>query len=96
MDIVPDENFTAANPSDATLPASWNRVQSTASTAFLNSTQGDDGSNTVTIKTNPSAGWQAIEASTNNSLVSQNQAYAPTRSIDSTSTPRPTASAGRR
>ena len=77
VNIVPNGNFTAVSSSDPHLPAGWTQFQSTDATAFLDPTQTDGSSNVVTIMTNPASGLQVLETTTDNPLVSKNQAYEP-------------------
>ena len=77
VNIVPNGNFTAVNSTDPHLPAGWTQFQSTDATAFLDPTQTDGSSNVVTIMTNPASGLQVLETTTDNPLVSKNQAYEP-------------------
>jgi hypothetical protein len=64
---------------NATLPTSWTRLRSTASTAFLDTTQPHAGSSCVTLKTDPANGPQWLQTSTFNGLVLDNKAYEPNK-----------------
>ena len=77
VNMIANGTFSSAANSDATLPAGWTRLHSTASTAYLNPALSDAGSPVVTINTSPSHGQQVLETPTWNSLVSQNKAYEP-------------------
>ncbi len=59
------EDFETPSPSDATLPAGWTRWQATTATAYLDSNYNFYGNNGLTVKTNPSAGWQVLQKAVN-------------------------------
>jgi hypothetical protein len=59
---VENAGFESANPADTSLPAGWQRWQSSAQTAFRSTSTATRlfGSAGVTIRTNPVAGWQGL------------------------------------
>jgi hypothetical protein len=62
---------------DDSLPAGWVRYQSTEKTAYRDPFQYRHGLTSVTLRTNPIAGWQILQTPLYNPLVRDNRGYEP-------------------
>ena len=60
-DNILQDEFETENSVDPTLPDGWVRWQSSSATAYMDSPAAYEGRFALTVKTNPSGGWQVIE-----------------------------------
>jgi hypothetical protein len=77
VNLAGNGGFETGSGPDATLPRGWDRWQSTASTAFRDPAAKQTGAFGATLKTDPSRGWQILEAELWNPYARSDPRYVP-------------------